>query len=189
LFARILNPSLRADPEKPAHIHLNLVAVPQPGSNPMTTYLLLKWIHILSSVLLVGTGFGSAFYLFFTHRTRNVQAIAEVARLVVKADFWFTTPAIIIQPVTGFWMMTMTGYNFSQTWLLWTLACYLLAGICWLPVVWLQFKMRDMAAVAAEGNFVLSKQYWDYAKYWEWLGYPAFIAMLGVYGLMVFKPM
>jgi len=87
----------------------------------------LKWLHILSSVLLVGTGFGSAFYLYFTHRTRNVPAIAEVARLVVRADFWFTTPAIIIQPLTGYAMMSMTGYTFSQTWLAWTLAFYVLA--------------------------------------------------------------
>jgi uncharacterized membrane protein len=155
----------------------------------MNTYLVLKWLHILSSVLLVGTGFGSAFYLYFTHRTRNVQAIAEVARLVVRADFWFTTPANIIQPITGFWMMTLTGYSFSQTWLMWTLGLYLLAGICWLPVVWLQLQMRDMASAAANGNKALSGQYWQYAKYWEWLGYPAFLAMLAVYWLMVFKPM
>jgi uncharacterized membrane protein len=155
----------------------------------MNTYLLLKWLHILSSVLLVGTGFGSAFYLYFTHRTRNVQAISEVARLVVKADFWFTTPAIIIQPLTGYVMMSMTGYTFSQTWLAWTLAFYVLAGICWLPVVWLQLRMRDMAAVAVSSNDLLPNQYWQYARYWEWLGYPAFIAMLAVYWLMVFKPM
>jgi uncharacterized membrane protein len=154
----------------------------------MNTYLVLKWLHILSSVLLVGTGFGSAFYLYFTHRTRNVPAIAEVARLVVKADFWFTTPAIIIQPLTGYAMMSMTGYAFSQTWLAWTLAFYVLAGICWLPVVWLQLRMADMAAVAVCSNAALPNHYWRYARYWEWLGYPAFLAMLAVYWLMVFKP-
>lgn len=154
----------------------------------MSTYLLLKWMHILSSVLLVGTGFGSAFYLYFTHRTRNVQAIAEVTKLVVKADLWFTTPAVIIQPITGYAMMTMTGYAFSQTWLAWTLGLYVLAGACWLPVLWLQLRMADMATAAINGNSRLPNPYWQYARYWEWLGYPAFIAMLGVYWLMVFKP-
>lgn len=154
----------------------------------MTSYLLLKWAHILSSVLLVGTGFGSAFYLYFIHRTKNVQAIAEVSRLVVRADYWFTTPAVIIQPLTGYVMMSMTGYTFSQPWLAWTLACYVLAGICWLPVVWLQLRMSEMASAAVHGNAYLPNHYWQYARYWEWLGYPAFIAMLGVYGLMVFKP-
>lgn len=154
----------------------------------MNTYLFLKWAHILSSVLLVGTGFGSAFYLYFIHRTRNTQAIAEVAQLVVKADFWFTTPAVIIQPLTGYAMMSMSSYTFSQSWLFWTIGLYIIAGVCWLPVVWLQLRMADMATAAVADNAVLPNHYWRYARYWEWLGYPAFIAMLGVYWLMVFKP-
>lgn len=154
----------------------------------MTTYLLLKWAHILSSVLLVGTGFGSAFYLYFIHRTRNTQAIAEVARLVVRADFWFTTPAVIIQPLTGYAMISLTGYPVTQEWLLWTYGLYALAGLCWLPVVWLQLRMKDMATLAVTTHSDLPALYWQYARNWEWLGYPAFIAMLGVYWLMVFKP-
>ena len=154
----------------------------------MNTYLLLKWAHILSSVLLVGTGFGSAFYLYFIHRTRNTQAIAEVARLVVRADIWFTTPAIIIQPLTGYAMISLTGNPVTQDWLLWTYGLYALAGVCWLPVVWLQLRMADMATLAATTHSTLPALYWRYARNWEWLGYPAFIAMLGVYWLMVFKP-
>lgn len=154
----------------------------------MTTYMLLKFAHILSSVLLVGTGFGSAFYLFFIHRTNNIQAIAAVSRLVVRADYWFTTPAVIIQPLTGFAMATMAGYSLTQNWLLWTLVLYVLAGACWLPVVWLQIRMAKMATTAFADETPLPSHYWQYARYWEWLGYPAFIAMLGVYGLMVFKP-
>jgi uncharacterized membrane protein len=154
----------------------------------VNTYLILKWLHILSSVLLVGTGFGSAFYLFFINRTHNVHAIAAVARLVVRADFWFTTPAVIVQPVTGLAMVWMAGFSLSQTWLIWTLILYAMAGICWLPVVWLQVRMLKMATDAAFNNTSLPDDYWRYAQYWEWLGYPAFIAMLVVYGLMVFKP-
>lgn len=154
----------------------------------MTTYMLLKFVHILSSVLLVGTGFGSAFYLFFIHRTRNLQAIAVVSRLVVRADYWFTTPAVIIQPLTGLAMVSMAGYSMTQNWLLWTIVLYVLAGACWLPVVWLQIQMEKMATTALTDGAPLPAEYWQYAKYWEWLGYPAFIAMLGVYGLMVFKP-
>lgn len=154
----------------------------------MTTYLLLKWLHILSSVLLVGTGFGSAFYLFFIHRTQNVEAIAAVSRLVVKADYWFTAPAVIIQPLTGLLMVALAGYPLTQGWLLWTLVLYVLAGACWLPVVWLQIRMAKMAATTQTSRGVLPPLYWRYARYWERLGYPAFIAMLGIYALMVFKP-
>ena len=154
----------------------------------MNTYLMLKWVHILSSVLLVGTGFGSAFYLFFIHRTRNTQAIAEVSHLVVRADFWFTTPAIIVQPLTGFAMASMAGYALTQNWLFWTYVLYAVAGACWLPVVWLQMRMAKMAASALAHSAAIPAHYWRYARYWEWLGYPAFLAMLGVYALMVFKP-
>ncbi len=153
-------------------------------------YLLLKMIHILSSVLLVGTGFGSAFYLFFIHRTRNLAAIAAVGKLVVRADFWFTTPTIFIQPISGFGMLYLAGYSMSTlpAWISWTLVLYLLAGACWLPVVWLQIKMANMAQQCLQQQNTLPEQYWRYAKYWEWLGYPAFMAMLAVYYLMVFKP-
>ena len=94
----------------------------------MSTYFLLKWMHILSSMLLVGTGFGSAFYLYFVNRTRNAQAIAKVSNLVVRADFWFTTPTIIIQPLTGAAMVSIAGFSFTQSWLVWTYGLYILAG-------------------------------------------------------------
>jgi uncharacterized membrane protein len=154
----------------------------------MNIYLTLKWVHIISSVLLVGTGFGSAFYLYCIHRTRNAEAIAEVIRLVVRADFWFTTPAAVVQPLTGFAMLSIAGYSLNQPWLLGTLILYGVAGACWLPVVWLQIRMCGIARTAAHDGGELPVGYWEYARYWEWLAYPAFFSMLVIYGLMVFKP-
>jgi len=154
----------------------------------MSNYLLLKWLHIVSSVLLVGTGLGSAFYLFFVNRSGNVQAQAVVARLVVRADAWITTPTIIVQPVTGFAMMHLAGFSFTAPWIALSLALYLLAGACWLPVLWLQWRMAHMAQTAATQGAALPVQYWQYARYWEMLGYPAFLAMLVTYYLMVNKP-
>jgi len=150
--------------------------------------MLLKWIHILSSVALVGVGFGSAFYLYFANRTRNVAAIAEVSRLVVRADYWFTAPTVIIQPVTGIALASIAGYPLTQAWLVVTYGLFILAGICWLPVVWLQIKMANMARLAADSNGCLPPLYWRYALIWERLGMLAFPAMLIVYGMMVFKP-
>lgn len=154
----------------------------------MSTFLLIKWIHILSSVALVGIGFGSAFYLYFINRTGNVAAIAEVSRLVVRADYWFTTPAVIIQPVSGFALALMADYPLFQTWLLATYILFVLAGLCWLPVVWLQIQMAKMARIAADNNTGLPQRYWRYAIIWGRLGMIAFPSMLIVYGLMVFKP-
>lgn len=154
----------------------------------MNTYLLLKWMHIISSVLLVGTGFGSAFYLFFTNRTRNVAAIAAVSRLVVRADWWFTTPAIIIQPLTGAALVSTVGYSWTTPWLLSVYALFILAGACWLPVVWLQIRMAKMAASASAKQGDLPPQYWRYARIWTMLGSIAFPSVLVIYGLMVFRP-
>ncbi|WP_431478505.1 DUF2269 family protein [Massilia eburnea] len=151
-------------------------------------YLTIKTIHILSSVLLVGTGFGTAFYLFFANRSKSVEAIAVVSRLVVRADWWFTTPAVIVQPLSGAWMIHLAGYPLDAFWIKASLALYALAGACWLPVVWYQIRMGRMALAAHAANTDLPAQYWRYARRWELLGYPAFIAMLGVYWLMVHKP-
>lgn len=154
----------------------------------MNTFLLLKWVHIMSSVALVGVGFGSAFYLYFINRSRNVAAIAEVSRLVVRADYWFTAPTVIIQPVSGFALISMAGYSSTETWLLATYALFILAGIWWLPVVWLQIQMAKIAMMAMDNNTELPQRYWRYAIIWERLGMLAFPSMLIVYGLMVFKP-
>ncbi|MDX9844076.1 MAG: DUF2269 domain-containing protein [Aquabacterium sp.] len=155
----------------------------------MNTYLIVKWLHILSSVLMVGTGFGSAFYMFFANRSGSVAAQAVVSRLVVRADWWFTTPAVIIQPLSGLWLVQQAGWSWTSPWLMLTLGLYALAGICWVPVVLLQLDMARMAQEAATaGHTALPVAYWQKAAMWERLGYPAFLAMLGVYFLMVYKP-
>jgi uncharacterized membrane protein len=154
----------------------------------MNTYLLIKWFHILSSVVLVGTGLGSAYYLFFVNRARNVAAQAVVTRLVVRADWWFTTPTVILQPASGLLLAHMAGFPLTTLWLALSLALYVLAGACWLPVVWLQLRMATMAQLAVRNGDELPDAYWRYARWWETLGYPAFIAMVGVFFLMVIKP-
>ncbi len=154
----------------------------------MNTYLIVKWLHIVSSVVLVGTGFGTAFYLFFCNRSGKVEAIAEVSRLVVRADTWFTTPAVIFQPLSGLWLMHAGGWTLGTGWIAASIALYLFAGACWLPVVWLQLRLRDMAAAARSSRRPLPDRYWRYARRWEILGYPAFAAMVVVFYLMVNKP-
>ena len=154
----------------------------------MSLYLTLKWLHILSSVVLVGTGLGSAYYMFFANRSRDLAAQAVVTRLVVQADWWFTTPTVLLQPATGLAMVHLAGFPLSTPWIAASLVLYAVAGLCWLPVVWLQIRMARMAAAANAANGTLPPRYWRYARAWEWLGYPAFCAMMAVYFLMVFKP-
>jgi uncharacterized membrane protein len=150
-------------------------------------YLIVKWLHVLSSTLLFGTGLGSAFYMFFASLTRDVKAIAVVSRYVVIADWMFTTPTIIIQPLTGAYMIHLAGFPWSSPWIVWSVALYLLAGVCWLPVVWMQIRMRDMAKQAAIANAALPEQYWRFLRWWVALGIIAFCALVLVFYLMVTK--
>lgn len=152
-------------------------------------YMVVKWLHILSSTFLFGTGIGSAFYMLFTSLSRDVRAIAVVSRHVVLADWIFTSTTVIIQPLTGIYLIYLAGFPWTSKWIMWTLGLYALAGACWLPVVWIQIKMRDMAQVAARDNMALPQQYWRYLRIWTLLGIPAFIAMVIIFWLMVSKPM
>lgn len=151
-------------------------------------YLVVKWLHILSSTFLFGTGIGSAFYMLFTSISRDVRAIAVVSRHVVLADWIFTATTVVIQPVTGMYMIYLVGYPWTSGWILWSVALYFLAGACWLPVVWIQLKMRDMAQIAARDDTTLPEQYWRYLRIWTALGIPAFFALVLVFWLMVAKP-
>ncbi|MEN6587463.1 MAG: DUF2269 domain-containing protein [Sulfuricella sp.] len=151
------------------------------------SYLLLKYLHILSMVLLFGTGLGSAFYKWMADRSRNVAHIADTSRHVVLADWLFTTPTVIFQPVSGIWLLQLAGIPFDTPWVVASLSLYLLAGLCWLPVVALQIRMRNLAQQAALTQTELPARYWQDARLWFWLGIPAFAAMVMVVFLMVFK--
>ncbi|MDP2264153.1 MAG: DUF2269 domain-containing protein [Hydrogenophaga sp.] len=153
------------------------------------SYEVWKWLHVLSSTVLFGTGLGSAYYLFFASRTRDPKVVASVVGLVVWADWVFTTTTIIFQPLSGFFLARIAGFPLFSPWLMWTYALYLLAGACWLPVVWMQIRMRDMARKAAAEGTDLPPLYWRYLNFWVLLGIPAFFALLIIFYLMIVKPM
>lgn len=151
-------------------------------------YLIVKWLHVLSSTVLFGTGIGSAYYMLFTSRTRDVHAIAQVARLVVVADWVFTATSVVLQPLTGFYLIHLMGYPLSSAWILWSIVLYLVAGAAWLPVVWMQIQMRDMAQAADAARQPLPARYWTFLRGWIGLGVIAFTALIVVFYLMVAKP-
>lgn len=150
-------------------------------------YLSIKYLHILSMVVLFGTGLGTAWYKWMADRQGNLTHIMVMNRHVVLADWMFTTPAIVLQPVSGMMLAWLLQIPLTTAWLALSLGLYLIAGLCWLPVVWLQIRMRDIALQAVQAHSPLPEQYWRYARYWFWLGVPAFLAMLGIVLLMVFK--
>jgi uncharacterized membrane protein len=151
-------------------------------------YSLIKWLHIVSSTVLFGTGAGIAFFFLRAQRTGDTKIIAAVSRDVVLADMVFTATAVVLQPVTGIALALMAGFPLSSPWLVLSMVLYVLVGICWLPVVWLQMRMRDLAIVAASHELPLPSAYRRYYRWWFALGWPAFIGVLVIFYLMVAKP-
>lgn len=154
----------------------------------MTLYLLLKTLHILSSTLLFGTGLGSAYYAWRAWKSAQVTTIATTFRHLVAADWMFTTPTAVIQPLSGLAMVHLGGWPLGQRWLLLALVLYVLAGLCWLPVVWLQIRVRDLAVQAERDGTPLPAIAGRYMAWWFALGWPAFAAFVVIFALMVVKP-
>lgn len=154
----------------------------------MTTYLVLKYLHLMGAAVLLGTGAGIAFFLLLAHRTGSARTVADVARIVVVADFVFTATAVVAQPVTGLLLAREVGYALGEGWIVLSLLLYVVTGAFWLPVVWMQIRMRDLAAAAAAGNAPLPEAYHRLFRLWFAFGFPAFAAVLAIYWLMIARP-
>jgi uncharacterized membrane protein len=152
------------------------------------TYIVVKWLHVLSSTILFGTGLGSAYFLFCASRTRDPRAVAVVTGHVVLADWLFTATTAVIQPATGLYLVYLAGLALTSKWLLLSLILYAVAIACWLPVVWMQIRMRDIARQAALSGTELPEDYWRYLRRWIALGVVAFGALVVIFWLMVAKP-
>jgi uncharacterized membrane protein len=151
-------------------------------------YLVLKYLHVIGATVLLGTGAGIAFFMLQAHRSGDTAVIAGVARIVVVADFVFTASAVIVQPLTGAALAHLLGYPLWQGWIGLSILLYLVTGAFWLPVVWMQMRMRDLAVAALRSGGALPAAY--HRLFWLWFafGFPAFAAVLGIFWLMIAKP-
>jgi uncharacterized membrane protein len=154
----------------------------------VTSYFLLKYVHVIGASVLLGTGAGIAFFMLLAHRTGDVATIAAVTRIVVVADFLFTATAVVIQPVTGVALALIRGYPLWDGWILTSLLLYLFVGAFWLPVVWMQIRMRDLARDALAGKTPIPPQYHALFRLWFAFGFPAFGGVLAIFWLMIAKP-
>lgn len=150
--------------------------------------LILRWLHVIGACVLLGTGAGIAFFMLMAHRTRDARLIAHTAGVVVLADLLFTTTAVIVQPVTGGLLAWRLGWPLSEGWLALSLALYVLTGAFWLPVVWIQLRLRDLARAAVEAGEALPDRYHRLFAIWFACGLPAFAAVLMILWLMLVRP-
>lgn len=150
-------------------------------------YLAVKWLHVLSSTVLFGAGIASAFYLLVTTLSRDARAVAVVSRLVVWSDWVFTATTAVLQPLTGFWLLHLAGLPWTTPWVRLSVLLYAFAIACWLPVVWIQYRLRDLSAAAANAGDGLPAAYRRLFAWWVGLGVAAFAAFLAIFDLMVAK--
>lgn len=152
-------------------------------------YAIAKWLHVLSSTVLFGTGIGSAFYFLAATLGRDARTVASVAGYVVVADWLFTATTAVAQPLTGYWLMRISGMGWDVGWVRMSVHLYIMAIACWLPVVWLQIRMRNLARQAASAGRPLPAAYWRCFRAWFGLGVAAFVAFVAIFYLMTVKPM
>ena len=151
-------------------------------------YLALKFLHLIGATVLLGTGAGIAFFMLMAHRTGEAGQIAAIARIVVVADLLFTATAVVAQPITGVALAWHLGYSLMDGWIVLSILLYIVTGCFWLPVIWMQMRMRDLAKAAASNALPLPAAY--HRLFWIWFafGFPAFAAVLGILWLMITRP-
>jgi uncharacterized membrane protein len=154
----------------------------------MELYVILKIAHVIGACVLFGTGLGIAFFMWMANRTAEPAIVAGTVGIAVIADTIFTATAVVAQPVTGVALAYMTGTSLLSPWIVCSLALYLLVGACWLPVVFIQIRLRDLAAAASDAGEPLPTQYHRLFRIWFILGWPAFAGVIAIFVLMIAKP-
>lgn len=150
--------------------------------------LLVEYLHVLGAVVILGTGIGIAFFMLMAHRTGDAAFIARTAEVVVIADFVFTLSAALLQPVTGSLLMWLSSTSITEGWLMTALALYVIAGAFWVPVVFMQIEMRDLARIAVTGGTPLPPRYFALYRRWFLFGIPGFGSVMAILWLMLAKP-
>ena len=150
--------------------------------------LVLRWLHVIGACVLLGTGAGIAFFMVMAERTSRPALIAHVAATVVLADTLFTATAVIVQPVTGYLLAREVGWPLTEGWVALSLILYLVIGLFWLPVVWIQIQLRNMARQADAEGTALPERFHRLYRIWFACGFPAFAAVLTIVWLMLARP-
>ncbi len=149
---------------------------------------ILRFLHVVGAMVLLGTGAGIAFFMVLSNRSRDPALIAHVSSIVVIADTVFTATAAALQPVTGYFLARIIGWPLLEGWVALSLALYVFVGLFWLPVVWMQIRMRDLACAARDSGAPLPAAYHRLYRWWFAFGFPAFAAVLGIVWLMLTRP-
>ncbi|MBI5323041.1 DUF2269 domain-containing protein [Bradyrhizobium sp.] len=154
----------------------------------MVLFHVIQYVHALGAIVILGTGIGIAFFMLMAHRSADPAFIAKTAEVAVIADFLFTLSAVLLQPVTGGLLMWLSSTSITEGWLMTALGLYLIAGLFWVPVIFMQIEMRDLARTAVVKGAPLPPRYFTLFRRWVLCGIPGFGAVMIILWLMFVKP-
>ena len=154
----------------------------------MELYSAVKLVHVLSAALLIGVGAGTAFFLWQSHRSGDVGAIGVATRAALLIEWWIIVPTVVLQPLTGLWMLDLGGQPLRQPWIVAALLLFGIAGVVWIPAIALKLRMHDVARAAAERSRALPVAFHRWMRWWLALWWTIFALTLAILALMVLRP-
>jgi len=154
----------------------------------MTLYFIIKYLHVLGAIVILGAGTGIAFFMLMAHRSGDAAFIARTAATVVIADMLFTLSAVVLQPLSGGLLMALSATSLAERWLVASLGLYAVAGLFWIPVIFMQIEMRNLARAALAESQPLPPRYFALFRRWFMFGIPGFGSVLIILWLMIAKP-
>ena len=155
----------------------------------MEVIFLWKFMHVLGACVLLGAGLGIAFFVFAANRTHHAGVIAVTTRIAAVANLIFIIAGMVVLPLSGWALARAIGFfPLEESWIVLSIYLYLFVGACWLPVVFILFRMRNLARDAAMRTKMLPDEYRRLFVLWFCLGWPALAAVVAIFALMVWQP-
>lgn len=152
------------------------------------TYDILKLLHVLGMVLLVGNVTVTSIWKLYADSTRDPVVIAFAQRLVTITDWFFTFWGIVLLMVGGYGAAWVAGMDvLREDWLVWSQAMFAVAGVIWLGLlVPIQVKQARMARGFMAGAPV-PEAYLRLARWWIIWGSVATVPLVVATWIMLRK--
>jgi uncharacterized membrane protein len=144
-------------------------------------------------VLAAGAMFGCwltlALFMLFAHRSGNTSVVALTARFVIRVEKLVMIAAVALQPISGFLLGWAIGLSPSdEPWIAWSLVLYGLAVAAWFAALLIEIRIRDLTHDAALKGMPLPDNYGGLFRIYAALVWPALLALVAIFVLMVWQP-
>ena len=154
-----------------------------------SSYNVLKFVHVLGVVILVGNVTITAYWKVLADLTRDSRIVAHAQRGVTIADWIFTLLGIALIMIGGYGAALVNDLPlFGSFWLVAGQILFGVSGLIWLGIlVPLQIRQARAAREFADGGAVPAEYRRD-SKTWLVWGIIATVPLVAAVYVMVVKP-